>query len=412
MKKEKAKKKPHDSQLARLLLAVEIAMIYFLCAGSLVFTIIKYQVPLTAGDPGSLVLLRLLWFVYYGLPLFFAALFGLVVKPFWCNFRNLLVFILFVQVLYSFGAFLYRLEYLQQRADQLYSTRQAKVRVFGAKHLLQDNNQDGAIDNVQFSASMDVEALTLGSYEIYAQITQKGMTFPDGIMGKIPLVLAVPMAQPIRINFQKDPRIFEPYYDSGPFDINVGVRKFIPVDPQGLKVQSITRWSPFIRTTRWDGSDPDIGEHTEDIANARVVDRFMIMPLKLNPAQMVLTEGIMDYGRDDDGDGLFEAIVLVLPLFSEYEGPVYVQALLAGAKEVFMVEKQVVVGENALEVPIDVDFLKKLGTDGPYELMDFQIYNKNPECTSGECLKKIKPFFTLHLDNYVTSPYKLDQFRK
>lgn len=402
-------KDPDEWQVPQLILAMQIIVIYCFCVAALVWIVLKYQVSFAPGLPDTVYWLSLVRFIYYVLPVFLAVIFGLVIRPFWPNFRNLLIGIIVLQLLYGFFASLYRLGYLQLYGNEIHQSRKARVRLMSTQHELADKNHDGQIDYLFLSGRLDIEDLPAGDYQIYATISQKGQSFPDGLMGVSPVKITKPETKPIKVNFQKDPRVFEPYYNRGEFEFNIGVKKIVPLNMKAHKVLSITRWAPYFRTTSWDGYDPDINEEKLEIDYLAGVDRFAIMPLKIPRPPIKLTEPIMDYGRDDDGNGRFERIVLILSLESSYDGPIFFQALIGGEKDLLLTEHAVVVGDNRLEIPIKAERFARLMINGPYELTDVKIFNKNPECTEGECLKRIKPFFTVPLNNYLTQAYKLNQ---
>lgn len=408
MTEAKKKAVTGKKQVRRISLSLKILFVYVCSVTALVFVILYFKISLAPGSQYVDYWLPLVWFIYYGLPVFLAVIFGLAIKPFWRNFRNLLVGIIFLQILYSFFSVIYRTNYLAKRTAEIHVSRKADVRLMSAGNTVVDRNKDGRIDNILFSAKLDVEDLPPGKYKIWSEITQNGQEFPDGVMGNV-YAHITPNVPWIKVNYMQDPRVFEPYYANGPFEINIKVAQVLPLLKDGRKVLAVTRWAPYFRTTSWSGQDPEISEHILDISQLKAVDRFSIMPLKIDRPPIKGTQIVQDYGRDDNGNGRFETIVLVLSVESTYEGPVFFQALIEGSKDLVMVERDLARGNNQVEIPISAKLFSQAGINGPYELTDIRIYSRDPECTTGECAKRIKPFFTLPLENYLTQSYRLNQ---
>jgi hypothetical protein len=123
---------------------------------------------------------------------------------------------------------------------------------------------------------------------------------------------------------------------------------------------------------------------------------------------VTLKRYIKDFGRDLNGNGLFEQLVVTLEVESVYEGILFMEAVVSGGTYPLFYETHVAKGVSTIEYVIDGDHLLEFGFDGPYELYDVEIFNEDPECQSEDCLpeKSFQEFFP----NYITQRYTLEQF--
>ena len=118
-----------------------------------------------------------------------------------------------------------------------------------------------------------------------------------------------------------------------------------------------------------------------------------------------------DFGRDLDGNGLFEELVVALVVDSIHDGPVFFQAeIRAPFRALLHHETRSTKGARKLEFVIDGTALRRAGRDGPYELGGMVLTNNSPYCPGGVCPAPNLPKFSVYLDDYTTGHYRADQF--
>lgn len=355
--------------------------------------------------------LYLVWFFYYVVPWVTAFFLGFVLRPFWPRFRNLLVAILVIQGIYSVSVYALRCVYREKRKEVFHEARMSQFKTLGFRPRFYDRNHDGIIDDVELLIRCQMSGYPLGTYLLQASVTQQGRIFPDSGIGSFPVTLGDDKPKMFTAKFRFDPRVFEPYFESGTFTADLSIQAMAKVDADGARLMAFGRWSPFLRSTSWRGDrDAEISEQIIDLEDVPDVGSFWILPLDFARPQVVFKRFINDFGRDLDGDGLFDQLVIAVELSSKYEGLIFVRAQLQDAPYPIYHESSLKIGDNTLEFVLESQALRQTGMDGPYAISDIQIFNKNPGCHTDECLKKIKPFFTLYLDDYLTQRYSLTQF--
>ena len=146
------------------------------------------------------------------------------------------------------------------------------------------------------------------------------------------------------------------------------------------------------------------------------VHRFTFPRDKIQRPQVIFRDYLGDHGRDLDGDGLFDELVISMALDSIYEGPVYFQAFidyasLSGARKLLPTfESKLEKGSVNLDYVINGEQLRRLGGNGPYTLKTFIMMNNTPYCPQVQCPNKNKPIFTVYLSPYTTGSYRAEQF--
>ncbi|HQP11678.1 MAG TPA: hypothetical protein PK470_02840 [Candidatus Omnitrophota bacterium] len=396
---------------SRIPLAGRIIIVYYLVLVSLVVLAIQSGQPLQVQrEDVPVSLLDVIKFTYYVLPVLLAVMYGAMFRPFWAKFRDLLVLVLVIHGAYSVFVYSCRVAYFERLRNETFKLRLAQYSLYGVQHRMLDTTKDGLIDRVEFRAKLDAAEFPPGQYIVYAKVTQRGKEFSDSVIGRFPFRIFPTNQKPFIIQFASNPQLFESYYESGYFDLNFGLQRVVGVDESGYWLLALSRWSPFIRFTNWNGEDPAVQNAVLDLDYREKVDSFYIMPLKFQKLQVKLAGSLSDFVVDEDGNGKYYAVIVTIPLDSDYEGDVFIQAIVRGAAYPLTFEGGLDLGDNLLQIRLDSDYIRELGEDGPYELIDFQIFNQNPECLEDECLKRIKPNFIFYLDDYTTQPYKLEQF--
>lgn len=412
------KRKPIPTKRLRsssyVLLIFRVLVVYVFALVMLVVLTAHFNIPLYAGsgeDRFPSAWLWLLMFSYYAMPVILAALFAWNFRPFWRNFRNLLVTILVVQLVYSLFAFAVRYQYLEKWKQGIHESRISRLDVNWFKHRFFDTDKDGLIDLVKFESRVDSRYLPPGEYFLRAAVAQKEKELSGGDLGVFRFRVRPEAREFAYPKYQFDPQPLMPHYESGPFDVNVRLLKVVIRDREAERVLTLTRWAPFVRYTTWDGRDPQISENVIPVEKKERVDSFYIMPLDPPQNQVDFGGFVGDVGRDVDGDGRFDQLVITMKVYSRFEGPVFIQALVENQGTPIVYENYLTLGDNLLEYAVDKKYVLGLGQDGPFKFYDFQFFNRNPECSEDSCPKRIKPFFKVHLENYLTRPYPRNQFQ-
>jgi len=164
-----------------------ITLVYSLITVGIVFIVILSKASLLDGDSWfrwPSIWLLIIYGVYYWLPIILSLLYGAVMRPFWMRFRDLIVAILFVQLVYSVGIHLWRAIYLQRRDELVYQTKRAEPFVYEAKHRFVDQDNDGVIEQVKCRVKIDMDEYPDGEYAIHAHLSQEDRQLSKRIIGE------------------------------------------------------------------------------------------------------------------------------------------------------------------------------------------------------------------------------------
>lgn len=247
----------------RIFLIARVVLLYIVMVVATIKIVLAYNFPLFKGDYYTFptIWLWVIWALYYVAPFFFAILYGIWFRPFWQGFRNLLIAIVAVQLLYSFSVSMVRWDYLKkfEHRNRWSANDRLKIRSFKSQYL--DKNQDGFKDELNMTAEFDLSKIRGGEYLIHATIVPGGGLSPLLIEG----------GGTIKIEKRADNNIFVQQFIVTPrtgqgvvygndfqFQIKIFLSRIINVDDQTTKLLQWTRWSPYFRETNWDGSDPEI----------------------------------------------------------------------------------------------------------------------------------------------------------
>ena len=238
----KKKKDYPKIKKAKIPLAGRIVMVYYLILVSLVVLTIQSGQPLDFkrdGVPFSWV--DVIKFTYYVLPLLLAVFYGIIFRPFWPRFRDLLVLILVIHGVYSIFVYSCRVAYFERLKNETFKLRLAEYSLYRVQHRMLDTTKDGLIDRVEFRAKLDAADFPPGNYIVYAKVTQRGQEFPDSLVGRFPFQIFPTKQKPFQISFAANPQLFESYYESGHFDLNLGLQRVVGVDEAGHWLLALSR---------------------------------------------------------------------------------------------------------------------------------------------------------------------------
>ncbi|MCK5581467.1 MAG: hypothetical protein KAJ18_09375 [Candidatus Omnitrophica bacterium] len=404
-----------QGERTNILLAARIIVVYYLTLLSIVGVVLKFDIfPLLGPELSSRFTPWhvLLMFLYYVVPFILAIVFGFVCRPFWKNVRNFIVAVLVVHGSYSFCVFAYRYSYLQELEELEYQRQMAELGIVSVSHKIQDSDQDGRVDGVDFYVQFDMSKYPTGDYVVYATLTQNRNPLPDNRISAYKFTNSDNTSKRYRIQFHVDPQKYEPYYARGAFEFNLGVQGIKEVDAEGRQVLAFARWAPFFSSTSWYGQDPEIRGGVIDLDGVACIDEFSIMPIRMQTNEVVFSEFVDDFGRDTNGDGKYDELVVAFNVESKYVGQVFIQTLVEGSADLIVIEKELKKGKNLVEIKVPVEYLYKLGEDGPYTFLGFQVSNQPFECEGAECFKSIKKPFAVYFNGYITKDYALMDFNK
>jgi hypothetical protein len=179
----------------------------------------------------------------------------------------------------------------------------------------------------------------------------------------------------------------------------------------GRAVLRYCAWAAFFCPTARDGSDTSIYEDIKEVNLLKSVERIRVPVERIQRKQVTFLRFLGDEGRDEDGDGRYEAIVVTLEVDSIYAGPIYLQAHLMDAPQPSLSHAtRLGKGVGPLEFLVPGERLKEMERDGPYRLKAFVFLNNDPYCPGGKCTTANRPPFTVYLPEYETEAYRLDRF--
>ncbi len=264
---------------SRLILAFEIVALYFLIVVGVVGAIVYFNPPLYRGEwyawPTGLMLL--IWFLYYGAPLILASIFGFLFKPFAKSFRNIFFAILIIQLFFSFILMTLRWDYLQNFNNKNRWKKSDRISIEKITPRQFDRNQDGYIEEIRLDVVFDFTRLRPSDYLLHAAIVPGGSVSAFIVDGGGEFSIVKTGGEN---KFERE-FIVAPRTDLGPlpiglqnFQLKFLLFRIVMIDEYGKNILAFTRWSPFLRSTHWDGSDPEIYEDWRPLDNKITPDVF------------------------------------------------------------------------------------------------------------------------------------------
>ena len=159
------------------------------------------------------------------------------------------------------------------------------------------------------------------------------------------------------------------------------------------------------------GSDPAIHEEILTLRRFENLGEVALAPAKIQRKHVIFKGFAGDFGRDLDGNGLFDELVVVLEVDTIHDGPIFFQAeVRAPFRALLHHETRSTKGAARLEFVIDGTAIKRTGRDGPYQLGGMYLLNNSPYCPGGVCAAPNLPKFSVALGRYTTKPYRAEQF--
>jgi len=192
--------------------------------------------------------------LYYLAPLLIAFVFGLLFRPFWNHFRDLLMSIFLVHLLYSIGIYGWRQAYLNERQEVITQSSLAEIRAESFSHRLLDNDHDGRVDEVALWGRLNVRELPPGRYITGIVLSQGNELISDGLVAKSGFQKGDKGEVDLKFSF--DPRRYGQRFEH-PVRMDLYIYRVVEVSEEAEQITWFSRWTPFLRTTSWQGQDQD-----------------------------------------------------------------------------------------------------------------------------------------------------------
>ena len=395
---------------------VALTLAYFAVLGAAIWATYFFDLKLT--ESSGFFHFPTLWALqltalYYAIPIVIAFAGGVLMRPFWHHFWAIVIAIFAIHGVYSAVAFGLRSAYVSEWTADLAATRDADWRVESMDHDFVDKNGDGLFEDIRLMAQLDPGSLPPAGYEATALLSEH--TRP--LLPQVPEKFMVTGARrtSIEIVFEFGAARLTDMTKEAETDVAVMLNRRKEVNREGTVRLALCRWAAFC-PTNIGGYDPVIVTEWIELGSQENVHRFTFPRDKIQRPQVIFRDYLGDRGRDLDGDGLFDELVISMALDSIYEGPIYFQAFidhasLSGARKLLPTfESKLEKGSVNFEYVIDGEQLRRLGGKGPYTLKTFIMMNNSPYCPQVQCPHKNKPLFTVYLSPYTTGSYRAEQF--
>jgi len=383
-------------------------------AAAIVATIV-FDLPFTSGEffvfPSAwgLFLVALM----YVAPLVLALVVGTLRRPFWPNVLAVAGVVLALQVFYGGGTLALRGLQVQAWNAEVAATERAEWRIEKIDVATEDDNGDNLVDRVTMTLRVDPGSLPAGNYSLRVGLR------PDGTQGVPDAPTAgagreftiADGATSFDVVLALSPERVAAVAAEGETALRFDLDRWMNVPPATEALLRFCAWAALFCPTRLSGYDPVIQQTAIQLPVLTAKLRIDLPPDRLQRDQVVFLRQLGDHGRDDDGDGRFDALVISVELDSIWEGPIYAQAYLDAAQRFLPTfESRLARGLVTFEYVIDGAALARLGRDGPYQVTDFYLLNNTPYCPNVQCPNDNQPMFSLRLPDYTTGAYRAADF--
>lgn len=273
---------------SRMILVAQVVSLYFLTVIGVVAAIVYYQVPIYQGEwyAWPTPALFLVWFLYYGVPFVLASIFGFLFRPFSKSFRNIFFAILMIQLFFSFILMTLRWDYLQNFNNKNRWKKSDRITIEKITPRQFDRNQDGYIEEIRLNVVFDFTRLRPSDYLLHAAIVPGGSLSAFVVDGGGAFSITKTGGEN---KFERE-FVVTPRTDLGPlpiglqnFQLKFLLFRIVAIDEYGKNILALARWSPFLRSTHWDGVDQEIYEDWRPLDNKITPDVFSMRASVLSP---------------------------------------------------------------------------------------------------------------------------------
>jgi hypothetical protein len=390
--------------------------LYLVALAALVAATLAFEIPLSEGEgflvfpsPWSL----LIGFAYYLAPPLIALGFGWRIRPFARHALALWLAILLVQGGYSLAVTVMHARLVAEwDADRQASTA-AIHGLAEAGHQLRDDDGDGLIDWIALDGRVRTRGLPPGDYEVAAILTEAPPGRRRRIAGPMRFPRSSSASGPLDLAFSLDlgaPGL-EELAAAGPMPFHVEVTKSRRPDDRARTILTLCAWAPFACPTSRNGRDAAIHDEVLTLHRFENLGEVALEPGAIQRKYVIFKGFAGDFGRDLDGNGLFDELVVTLDVDTIHDGPIFFQAEMRRPFRALLHHAtRSTRGAEYLEFVIDGTALRRTGRNGPYELGAITLMNNSPYCPGGVCPPPNLPKFSVYLDSYTTGPYHAEQF--
>ena len=390
--------------------------LYLVAQVALVAITLIFEIPLSEGE-GFLVFPSLwsllILFAYYLAPPLIALGFGWRVRPFARHALALWFAILLVQGGYSLAVTMVHARLIAEWDADRQASAAAIHDVAEAGHQFRDDDGDGLIDRVALDGRVRTQGLPPGDYGVAAILTEAPPGQRRRTAGPMNFPRSSTASGPLDLAFAFDlgaPGLGE-LAAAGPMTLHVEVTKSRRPDDTERTVLMLCAWAPFVCPTSHNGRDASIHDEVLTLRRFENLSEVALAPGKIQRKHIIFKGFAGDFGRDLDGNGLFDELVVTLDVDSIHDGPIFFQAeMRAPFRALLHHATRSAEGAEHLEFVIDGTALRRSGRDGPYELGAMTLMNNSPYCPGGVCPPPNLPKFSVYLDSYTTGPYHVEQF--
>jgi hypothetical protein len=390
--------------------------LYLVALVALAAVTLSLDIPLTAGEgffvfptPWSL----FLEFAYYLAPALIALGFGWRVRPLARHALALYLAILLVQGGYSAIVIALRAELVADWDADARASAAAIHDLAEAGHQFHDDDGDGLIDRVALDGRVRTGGLPPGDYQVTAILTEAPPGQQRRIAGPMKFARGRSASGPLDLafTFDLDAARLGGLAVAGPMTLGVEIAKSRSPGAHARTILTLCAWAPFACPTPRGSGDPDIHDEVLSLRRFGDLGEVALAPAEIQRKQVIFKGFAGDFGRDLDGNGLFDELVVVIEVDSIHDGPIFFQAeIRAPFRALLHHQTRSTKGAARLEMVIDGTAIQRAGRDGPFELGGMILMNNSPYCPGGVCPAPNLPKFSLYLDSYTTGPYRAEQF--
>ena len=295
-------------------------------------------------------------------------------------------------------------------------TRASRADIQGldeAGHELHDDDGDGLIDRVALDGRVRTRGLPPGDYRVTAILTEAPPGQRRRSAGPMKFPRDSDASGPLDLAFAFDLRAtgLRELAAAGPMTLHVEVAKARAPDATARTILTLCAWAPFACPASRGGGDPQIRDEVLTLRRFEDLGEVALAAAEIQREHVIFKGFAGDFGRDLDGDGLFDELVVALEVDSIHDGPIFFQAeIRAPFRALLHHETRGTKGAQRLELVIDGTAIRRAGRDGPYQLGGMILMNNSPYCPGGVCPPPDLPKFSLYLGSYTTGPYRAEQF--